>query len=253
MNIFIGSDHGGFQLKNMLKAENKNAVFTDVGCNDGASCDYPDFADAVACAVAGGKADFGVLVCTSGEGMTMAANRFDYCRAALCRTVDDARAARAHNDANILCLGAGATDAKSALAILEVFAATAAEDSERHIRRRAKIERACRLADFSALAKDDPGEYLVQETKKEKTRTYNEFKGTVGWRYGVVALLENDERVYGESRTEREGTVSFDIPEKTKALFFVVVGTSDKYVPHPWDATELNDPQAPYAVRIAYE
>ena len=105
----------------------------------------------------------------------------------------------------------------------------------------------------SPLAKDDPGEYLVQETKKEKTRTYNEFKGTVGWRYGFVALLENDERVYGESRTEREGTVSFDIPEKTKELFFVVVGTSDKYVPHPWDATELNDPQAPYAVRIAYE
>ena len=105
----------------------------------------------------------------------------------------------------------------------------------------------------ASLAKEDPGEYLVQETKMEKTRTYNKFEGTIGWRYGFVALLENDERVYGESRTEREGTVSFDVPEKTKALFFVVVGTSDKYVSHPWDATELNDPQAPYAVRIAYQ
>ncbi len=100
---------------------------------------------------------------------------------------------------------------------------------------------------------DDPGEYLVQETKKEKTRKYNEFDGTVGWRYGFVALLENNERVYGESQTEKEGTIAFDVPEKTKALFFVVAGTSNKYVPHPWDATELNDPQAPYSVRITYE
>ena len=105
----------------------------------------------------------------------------------------------------------------------------------------------------SPLAVDDPGEYLVQETKKEKTRKYNEFDGTVGWRYGFVALLENNERVYGESQTEKEGTIAFDVPEKSKALFFVVAGTSNKYVPHPWDATELNDPQAPYSVRITYE
>ncbi len=105
----------------------------------------------------------------------------------------------------------------------------------------------------SPLAKDDPGEYLVEESKKEKTRTYNKFEGAVGWRYGFVALLDDDERVYGDSQTEPEGTIAFDVPENAKALFFVVAGTSDKYVPHPWDATELNDPQAPYAIRVAYE
>ncbi|MBP5620553.1 MAG: hypothetical protein J6X44_00925, partial [Thermoguttaceae bacterium] len=105
----------------------------------------------------------------------------------------------------------------------------------------------------SPLAKDDPGEYLVNEANKEKTRTYNQFEGNVGWRYGYVALLEDDERVYGESQTEKEGTITFDVPENAKALFFVVAGTSDKYVPHAWDATELNDPQAPYAIRVAYE
>ena len=109
MNIFIGSDHGGYALKEHIKGAFADANFKDVGCSGAASCDYPDFADAVAEAVAKGDADFGVLVCTTGEGMTMAANRFDYVRAALCRDVEDARITRSHNDANILVLGAART------------------------------------------------------------------------------------------------------------------------------------------------
>ena len=71
--------------------------------------------------------------------------------------------------------------------------------------------------------------------------------------FSFYTRVDDDERVYGDSQTEPEGTIAFDVPENAKALFFVVAGTSDKYVPHPWDATELNDPQAPYAIRVAYE
>ena len=156
MNIVIGSDHGGFELKEYLKGAFADATFTDVGCADAEACDYPDYADTLAEALLLGKADFGVLVCTSGEGMTMAANRFDYIRAALCRDVQDALVARLHNDANVLCLGAAKTDRAQALEILKVFASTVVDGAERHARRVGKIERARRLADFSALAKDDP-------------------------------------------------------------------------------------------------
>ena len=156
MNIFIGSDHGGFALKEHIKGAFADANFKDAGCFGAASCDYPDFADAVAEAVAKGDADFGVLVCTTGEGMTMAANRFDYVRAALCRDAEDARMARSHNDANVLVFGASRTSPADAVEILKTFVSTQADPSERHVRRRAKIDRARRHADFSALAKDDP-------------------------------------------------------------------------------------------------
>ena len=105
MKIAIGADHGGFELKQSIIASCPEATFTDVGTGSAESCDYPDFADAVAEAVAGGEADFGVLVCTTGMGMSMASNRFQNVRAALCRDEEDARIARAHNGANVLCLG----------------------------------------------------------------------------------------------------------------------------------------------------
>ena len=95
MKIVIGADHGGFELKNAIAASFADADFMDVGCSAAESCDYPDFADAVAEAVAAGKADFGVLVCTTGMGMSMASNRFQNVRAALCRDEEDARIARA--------------------------------------------------------------------------------------------------------------------------------------------------------------
>ncbi|MCQ2389773.1 MAG: RpiB/LacA/LacB family sugar-phosphate isomerase, partial [Kiritimatiellae bacterium] len=171
MKIALGSDHGGFVLKEEVKKMLPDATWTDVGPATADSCDYPDFADAVAEKVALGEVDFGVLVCTSGEGMTMAANRFQGVRAALCRDAGDAQLARQHNGANVLCLGAAKTDAATAGEILKTFVGTAVDDAERHARRRAKIERAKRLSDCSYLASADPEVYaaIKAQTVQEDT------------------------------------------------------------------------------------
>ena len=154
MKIAIGADHGGFELKARLMASFKGCE--DKGCFDPEACDYPDYADDVALAVAKGDVDFGVLVCRTGIGMSMAANRFQNVRAALCHTVKEAETARRHNGANILCIGADTTDEKTACDMLSAFLATSVDETPRHAIRRAKIERAKRLSDFSLLAREDP-------------------------------------------------------------------------------------------------
>ncbi|MCQ2392632.1 MAG: RpiB/LacA/LacB family sugar-phosphate isomerase, partial [Kiritimatiellae bacterium] len=161
MKIAIASDHGGFALKSALVAKFKKAEFLDLGPASADSCDYPDYADAVAEKVALGEADFGVLVCTTGMGMSMAANRFQNVRAALCRDVRDAEMSRAHNGANVLCLGQDRTKAAAAVKILEAFTSTKIDGAARHARRRGKLERAQRLSDFSGLAKADPEVYAA--------------------------------------------------------------------------------------------
>ena len=154
MKIAIGADHGGFELKARLMASFKGCE--DKGCFDPEACDYPDYADDVALAVAKGDVDFGVLVCRTGLGMSMAANRFQNVRAALCHTVKEAETARRHNGANILCIGADTTDEKTACDMLSAFLATPVDETPRHAIRRAKLERAKRLSDFSLLAREDP-------------------------------------------------------------------------------------------------
>lgn len=106
--IAIGADHAGFQLKDALVDELKSMGFdvVDMGTNSDASVDYPDYGYAVAKAVMSGKADRGVLVCGTGVGMSIAANRHTGIRAALCTHGVMARLAREHNDANVLVLGA---------------------------------------------------------------------------------------------------------------------------------------------------
>ncbi len=170
MKIAIASDHGGFELKQKLQSAYA-AEWTDFGCTGKESCDYPDFAVAVAEAVAKGDADMGVLVCTNGMGMSVAANRFHNVRAALCRSVADAKQARTHVGANILCLGAVNQDDAVAIEILKTFLETALSDEERHARRRAKVERAQRLSDFSGLAKADPEIYaaIKAQVRQEDT------------------------------------------------------------------------------------
>ena len=157
MKIAIGSDHGGWELKSALVRNLADAAtVADKGPADAGSCDYPDFADAVALDVASGAADFGVLICRTGVGMAMAANRFQNIRAAACATTGAAKLARQHNGANVLCLGADVVSAEEALEIVRTFVSTPVDDAERHARRRAKIERAQRLSDASGLLKDDP-------------------------------------------------------------------------------------------------
>ena len=170
MKVSIGSDHGGFELKGALvKALSGSYEMTDRGPADGKGCDYPDYAAQVAKDVALGAADFGVLICRTGMGMSMAANRFQNVRAALCSSVDDATITRQHNGANVLCLGADKVSVDDAVAIAKAFFGTVVSDEDRHARRRWKIERAQRLSDCSGLMHDDPEVFATIEaqTKQE--------------------------------------------------------------------------------------
>lgn len=135
--IVIGCDHGGFDLKNEIIAHLKQRGFsiTDVGCDSTASCDYPVYAKKVAEAVAAGEAELGILVCGTGIGMSMVANKVPGVRAALCADCFSAQATREHNNANVLCLGARTTGPGLALMITDKFVDTPFSNDERHIRR----------------------------------------------------------------------------------------------------------------------
>lgn len=143
MKIAAGADHAGFAVKQAvvrrLRAQGHEVV--DVGTFDGeTSVDYPDYAHVVAAAVAAGEAERGVLVCGTGMGMCMAANRHRGIRAADCTTPHMAEMSRRHNDANVLCLGGRLLSEDEAWAITEVWMATPF-DGGRHARRVAAIER----------------------------------------------------------------------------------------------------------------
>lgn len=140
--IALGSDHGGYALKQELIAylEKKGLEYKDFGCPDETSCDYPEYARAVAGAVAGGECDRGILICGTGIGMSMAANKVKGIRAALCGDCFSAQMTREHNDANILCLGARVSGPGLAIKIAETFLNTDFSGDERHMRRIAKIE-----------------------------------------------------------------------------------------------------------------
>jgi ribose 5-phosphate isomerase B len=139
--IFIAADHAGFTLKNFLVEELAKLGFkmVDLGCNSAEkSVDYPDFAKKLSLKINKNSADFGILICGSGIGISIAANRFKHIRAALCHNVKSAKSARAHNDANVLCLGARSMSNKLALAIAKVFLAAKFEGG-RHDRRVSKL------------------------------------------------------------------------------------------------------------------
>lgn len=141
MKIAIGADHRGFKLKELIKRRLRELGHdvVDVGTDGEASVDYTDFAIAAAEKVAHGEADRGLLICGSGAGMSIAANKVKGIRAALAVSPDGARLARAHNDANVLALGAWqGADEKQVLAIAEAFLNTEFEGG-RHARRVDKI------------------------------------------------------------------------------------------------------------------
>ena len=106
--IAIAADHGGVDVKSMLKTELETAGYDiiDLGTNGPDSVDYPDYADKMAEAIKSGVAERGILICGTGIGISIAANRHKYIRAALCSSATDARLAREHNDANVIALGA---------------------------------------------------------------------------------------------------------------------------------------------------
>ena len=166
MKIAIASDHGGVELKSALvNALADIAEVEDLGPSDKTSCDYSDYAVKVAMKVSSAAADFGILICRSGIGMSMCANRFQNVRAALCATTEAATLTRQHNGANVLCLGADTVSVEYAVEIAKAFLATPVDEDERHARRRWKLERAQRFSDASGLMRDDPEVFAAIEAQ----------------------------------------------------------------------------------------
>ena len=138
--IFISSDHAGFKLKEAIKSylSNKKLSFTDMGPYNDSRVDYPDFAHKVARKVKLNKNNIGILVCGSGMGMNIAANRHNNIRAAQCFNLKSAKLSRLHNDANIITLGSRLLTKKNALSCVGVFLDTKFEGG-RHAKRIKKI------------------------------------------------------------------------------------------------------------------
>lgn len=140
--IAIGCDHGGYELKERIirYLEEKKVEYKDMGCNDRASVDYPVYGHAVARAVADGSCERGIVICTTGIGISISANKVRGIRCALCGDTLSARMTRLHNDANVLALGAGIVGENLALDIVDTFLNTAFSGEERHQRRVDLIE-----------------------------------------------------------------------------------------------------------------
>lgn len=140
--IAIGSDHGGFELKKAVMAhlEKRGLEYKDFGTYTRDSCDYPEYGRAVALAVASGEFERGIVICGTGIGISIAANKVPGIRAALCGDCFSAQATREHNDANILAMGARVVGEGLALKIVETFLDTPFSNDERHIRRISLIE-----------------------------------------------------------------------------------------------------------------
>lgn len=142
MKVAIGCDHGGYELKTVLYKELKEKGYDimDFGCDSTDSCDYPAYARKVAQSVAAGDADKGIVICTTGIGVSIVANKVKGVRCALCSDLLSAELTRLHNDANVLALGGGIVGPNLGLAIAETFLKTEFSQEEKHVRRIAAIE-----------------------------------------------------------------------------------------------------------------
>ena len=140
--IAIASDHGGIDLKEAVKQhlQKEGYEVKDFGTNSKESCDYPDFARPAAEAVANGSCEKGIVICTTGIGVSITANKVAGIRCALCSDSLTAKMTRLHNDANMLAMGAGITGELLALEIVDTFLGTEFSGEERHARRIRKIE-----------------------------------------------------------------------------------------------------------------
>ena len=141
MDIAVGSDHAGYRYKSDLVERLRDAGHrvVDVGTDSEASADYPDFAHAVAAAVAGGRADRGILVCGSAVGVCVAANKVPGVRAATCHDCYSARQGVEHDDLNVLCLGERVVGIELARAVVDAFLEARFSGEERHARRLGKV------------------------------------------------------------------------------------------------------------------
>lgn len=140
--IGLGCDHGGYALKEEIKKhlEDRGIAYKDFGCDSEASVDYPIYAKKVAHAVAAGECSEGILICGTGIGVSMAANKVKGVRAALCHDCFSAQATKEHNNANVLTMGARVIGPGLALKIVDTFLDTPFSNDERHVRRVAMLE-----------------------------------------------------------------------------------------------------------------
>ncbi len=140
--VALGSDHGGYDMKELIAAhlKERGIEYTDYGCKDKASCDYPVFGKAAAEAVARGECDMGIVVCTTGIGISITANKVKGIRCALCSEPLSARMTRLHNDANMLAIGGAMIGPNMAYDIVDTFLDTPFSGEEKHVRRIGEIK-----------------------------------------------------------------------------------------------------------------
>jgi glycine hydroxymethyltransferase len=196
MSIVLGSDHGGFDVKEAVKQALAAAGETvlDVGCASRDSVDYPDVAEAVGIAITDGQADRGILVCTTGIGMSIAANRFPSVRAALCGDAELARISRDHNDSNVLVLPGKRLGGAAAAEVVKAWLATPFSGSERHARRNEKNARVGNRVIETATVRDaDPEVYAA-------------IRAQVAQEDGMVNLIASENTVTRAVR-EAQGSV----------------------------------------------
>lgn len=141
MKIVIGCDHAGFSIKNAVKAhlESKGFETIDVGTNSADSCHYPVYANALCEKILGGEAELGILICGTGIGMSMAANKHKGIRAACCSDTFSARLTREHNDANVLCFGERVVGIGLALDLVDAFVGAEYLNNGNHVTRVAML------------------------------------------------------------------------------------------------------------------
>ena len=140
--IALGCDHGGYELKQAIRdhLDERGIAWRDFGTDSMASCDYPQFARAAARAVADGECEKGIVVCTTGIGVSITTNKVPGIRCAVCTDATVARMTRLHNDANMIALGAAITGQMLAMDIVDTFLDTPFSGEEKHRRRIAAIE-----------------------------------------------------------------------------------------------------------------
>ncbi len=173
MKIILGADHGGYEIKEVIKVQllEKGLVVEDIGCHGTEPVDYPDYANEVARRISRGDADRGILICTSGIGMSIMANRFPRVRAAVCNTPRMAKMARTHNNANVLALGGSVVSREEAQAVVEEWLKSDFETGGRHDRRLSKLRQyTAGINDPLSVYDTDPEVYAALRAECRRLR-----------------------------------------------------------------------------------
>jgi ribose 5-phosphate isomerase B len=141
MKILIASDHAGFEFKELIKKYLSRYEVVDFGCLNKDSCDYPDFAHQLCQNLKGKEEDIGILICGTGIGMSIVANRYSHIRCALCHNIETVTMAREHNNANVLALGARIVPKNMINSIIHGFVYKSTSHEKKHMYRRDKINK----------------------------------------------------------------------------------------------------------------